>query len=72
MAAPPSHTAALRPDEKSRIQTPDDRFCSAYAMRAYVNPLVDSGRLTLGIPDRPKSPRQTYKTSNDRSAISST
>lgn len=45
---------------------------SAYAMRAYVNPLVDSGRLTLGIPDRPKSPRQTYKTSNDRSAISST
>ena len=24
---------------------------SAYTMRAYVNPLVDSGRLTLGIPD---------------------
>lgn len=35
---------------------------SAYTMRLR-QPAVGSGRLTLGLPDRPKSPRQTYQTS---------
>ncbi|KAB8286602.1 ATP-binding protein [Bifidobacterium avesanii] len=34
---------------------------SAYAMRTYVSPLVDSGRLVLGFPDKPRSSRQTYR-----------
>ena len=33
----------------------------AYAMRVYVQPLVKSGKLLLGIPDKPRSAKQTYR-----------
>lgn len=31
-----------------------------YALKRYVDPLVKSGQLTLSIPEKPKSPKQTY------------
>lgn len=34
---------------------------TAYVMRAYVQPLVDAGKLSLGIPSKPRSSRQTYQ-----------
>ena len=35
-----------------------------YALKRYVEPLVKSGELLLSIPDRPRSPKQTYTTAN--------
>lgn len=36
-----------------------------YALRRYLDPLVDAGRLRLTIPDKPRSPKQTYITADD-------
>lgn len=33
---------------------------ASYAIRQYVLPLVETGKLKMTIPDRPGSPRQTY------------
>ena len=33
---------------------------SAYVIKTYITPLVESGKIKLSIPDRPKSPRQLY------------
>lgn len=35
---------------------------SQYAIRRYLEPLVSSGAISMSIPDRPKSPKQTYQT----------
>lgn len=35
---------------------------TAYAMRTYVQPLVVPGQLVLGLPDKPQSSNQTYRT----------
>ncbi|WEV59052.1 putative DNA binding domain-containing protein [Bifidobacterium sp. ESL0728] len=35
---------------------------SGYTMQRYVNPLVREGKLTLGIPGKPNSSKQTYRT----------
>lgn len=35
---------------------------ASYAIRQYVLPLVETGKLKMTIPDRPGSPRQTYFT----------
>ncbi|WEV65837.1 ATP-binding protein [Bifidobacterium sp. ESL0764] len=35
---------------------------SGYAMQRYVNPLVKAGKLALGIPEKPNSSKQTYRT----------
>lgn len=32
-------------------------------MRTYVHPLVEDGRLLLGLQDNPKSSKQTYRAS---------
>ncbi|MCO6559198.1 MAG: putative DNA binding domain-containing protein [Bifidobacterium sp.] len=34
----------------------------AYTKRVYINPLVAEGRLALGVPGRPRSHKQTYRT----------
>lgn len=36
-----------------------------YALRRYLEPLVKSGMILLALPDRPKSPKQTYRTNPD-------
>ena len=36
-----------------------------YAIRRYLEPLVKSGAIQLTLPDRPKSPKQTYQTHPD-------
>ena len=36
-----------------------------YAIRRYLEPLVRSGMILLTLPDRPKSPKQTYQTNPD-------
>ncbi len=36
-----------------------------YALRRYLEPLVRSGAIRMRMPDRPKSPKQTYQTSPD-------
>ena len=33
-----------------------------YAIRRYLEPLVKSGTIRMTLPDRPKSPKQTYQT----------
>ena len=34
----------------------------SYALKRYLDPLVKGGMIGLSIPDRPKSPKQTYQT----------
>ncbi len=36
-----------------------------YAIRRYLEPLVRSGAIQMALPDRPKSPKQTYRTHPD-------
>ena len=53
---------ALRRQVKERVaQLPKD-YCqkSDAAIRQYVLPLVETGKLKMTIPDRPGGPRQTY------------
>ena len=33
-----------------------------YALRRYLDPLVEAGAIRLSLPDKPRSPRQTYRT----------
>lgn len=33
-----------------------------YALRRYLDPLVEAGGIRLSLPDKPRSPRQTYRT----------
>lgn len=33
-----------------------------YAVKRYLEPLINAGAITLSIPDRPRSPKQTYQT----------
>lgn len=37
---------------------------SQYALRHYLDPLVDAGEIVLSIPEVPKSPRQRYRTAD--------
>lgn len=35
-----------------------------YALRRYLDPLVEAGAIRLSLPDKPRSPRQTYRTAD--------
>lgn len=35
-----------------------------YALRHYLDPLVKMGAIRLSLPDKPRSPKQTYQTEN--------
>lgn len=35
-----------------------------YALRRYLDPLVEAGVIRLSLPDKPRSPRQTYRTAD--------
>ena len=35
-----------------------------YALRRYLDPLVEAGAIWLSLPDKPRSPRQTYRTAD--------
>lgn len=67
--------SAERPDDPKGIlafcETPRNRqeiadflgvSSVSYAMKKYIEPLVQSGQILLSIPDRPKTPEQTYRT----------
>ena len=50
------------PRTRSQIAEHLGIVSTAYAMNRYVYPLVERGLLELGIPDKPASRRQTYRT----------
>lgn len=71
----PSALSALHaPDPKALLsfcQTPKTRKeiitylgipSAQYALRKYLDPLIDCGAILLSIPNRPRSPKQTYRT----------
>ena len=71
--------SAERPDDPKGIlafcETPRNRqeiadflgvSSVSYGMKKYIEPLVQSGQILLSIPDRPKSPEQTYRTAESQ------